>query len=227
MTNKRKRIKICGLTCREDIEAVNLWKPDYAGFVFAPGKRQVTAEKAMELRQLLLGEIPIVGVFVNSPVTEILSLVNRKIITMIQLHGEEDRTYIEELKQSLPSHIPVMKAIRVRKMEDILQGDALPVDYLLFDSYVKELKGGTGTSFDWDLIPPVTKPWFLAGGINQANLEKAINTDAFCLDVSSSVETNGKKDSEKIKKIIRRIRSESICQKEDLDSTGDNLSPKP
>lgn len=227
MTNKKKRIKICGLTCKEDIEAVNLWKPDYAGFVFAPGKRQVTVEKAMELRQHFHGEISVAGVFVHNPIPEIVSLVNKKIITMIQLHGEEDSTYIERLKQSLPTYIPVIKAIRVRKKEDILQGETFPVDYLLFDSYVRDVKGGTGTSFDWDLIPLVTKPWFLAGGINQANLEKAMKTDAFCLDVSSSVETNGRKDPEKIKEIIRRIRSESICQKEDLDNTGDNLSPKP
>ncbi|WP_164473131.1 phosphoribosylanthranilate isomerase [Clostridium sp. E02] len=225
--NKTKRIKICGLTCKEDIEAVNLWKPDYAGFVFAPGKRQVNAEQAMELSQLIHGGIPVVGVFVHNPIPEIVSLVDKKIITMIQLHGDEDRTYIENLRQRLPSYIPVIKAIRVRKKEDILQSETLPVDYLLFDSYVKDVKGGTGISFDWDFIPLVQKPWFLAGGINQANLLKAMKTDAFCLDVSSSVETNGKKDSEKIKEIIRRIRSESICQKEDLDNTEDNLSPKP
>ena len=226
MTNKTKRLKICGLTCKEDIDAVNQWKPDYAGFVFAPGKRQITEKRAMELCQLIHGSIPVVGVFVNSSISEILTLVHKKIITMIQLHGEEDRSYIEQLKQNLPSYVPVIKAIRVRKKEDILQSETLPVDSLLFDSYVADVKGGTGTTFDWDLIPHVAKPWFLAGGINQSNLLKALKTDAFCLDVSSSVETNGRKDPEKIKEIIRRIRSESICQKEDLDSTGDSLSPK-
>ena len=101
MSKKEKRIKICGLTRKEDILAVNIWKPDYIGFVFAPGKRQLTALKAKELKELLLPEIPAVGVFVNSPMDEVLALAEQKTIDFIQLHGDEDCNYILELKKHL------------------------------------------------------------------------------------------------------------------------------
>lgn len=221
-----KRIKLCGLTRREDILAVNASKPDYAGFVFAPGKRRLTRPEAQELRGLLLPEIPAVGVFVNSPIKEILSLTENRIIDLIQLHGDEDRDYMMELKSSLAPGIPVIKAIRVRQAEDMKEAENLPADYLLFDTYTKGLYGGSGKTFDWSMIPDIKKPWFLAGGINASNIMQAIKTKAFCLDLSSSVETEGKKDPQKIKEIIQTVRSEQPCQKENLDSTADNLSPK-
>ena len=226
MNYKRTRIKICGLTRREDILAVNTWKPDYAGFVFAPGKRRLTGPEAQELKKLLLPEIPAVGVFVNSPVEEILALTENKTIDVIQLHGDEDTDYILELKGRLAPGFPVIKAIRVRQAEDMKKGEDLPVDFLLFDTYTKGLYGGSGKTFDWSMIPDIKKPWFLAGGIDASNIKQAMKTEAYCLDLSSSLETEGKKDPEKIKDIIQTVRSEQPCQKENLDSTADNLSPK-
>ncbi|MEY8355323.1 phosphoribosylanthranilate isomerase [Lachnospiraceae bacterium 54-53] len=226
MTSHEKRIKICGLTRREDVLAVNRWKPDYAGFVFAPGKRRITGAKAGELRKLLLPEIPAAGVFVNSPMNDIVSLAENRTIDLIQLHGDEDRDYILELKKCLGPLYPVIKAIRVRTGEDMTRACELPADFLLFDTYTRDAYGGSGKVFDWSMIPPVNKPWFLAGGICASNLEEAMRTEAFCLDLSSSVETEGKKDPEKIKTIIQTVRRGNQCQKEDLDSTADNLSPK-
>ncbi|EXG83450.1 phosphoribosylanthranilate isomerase [Clostridium sp. ASBs410] len=226
MNFKGKKIKICGLTRREDILAVNTWKPDYAGFVFAPGKRRITGPKAQELRELLLPEIPAVGVFVNSPIDDILSLTGNGIIDLIQLHGDEDRDYMMELKSCLAPGFPVIKAIRVRQAEDMKKAEDLPADFLLFDTYTKGLYGGSGKTFDWSMIPDIKKPWFLAGGIDSTNVRQAMKTKAFCLDLSSSVETEGKKDPQKIKEIIQIVRSEQPCQKENLDSTADNLSPK-
>jgi len=226
MTPYGKRIKICGLTRKEDILAVNTWKPDYAGFIFAPGRRRVTGPEAKELRKLLAPEIPAVGVFVNSPMEDLVSLAENKTIDLIQLHGEEDRDYILELKKRLGPFFPIIKAIRVRTGEDIKRAGEFPSDFLLFDTYTKGLRGGSGKTFDWSLIPPMDKPWFLAGGIQASNLEEAMKTGAFCLDLSSSAETGGKKDPEKIKNIIQKVRSGNQCQKEDLDSTADNLSPK-
>lgn len=220
------KIKICGLTREEDVLAVNQWKPDYAGLVFAPGKRQLTAEKARNLRELLLPEIPSVGVFVNSPMESILSLAEDGTIDLIQLHGDEDNAYLLELKKRLSSPTPIIKAVRVQEAEDMTQAEKLPADFLLFDTYTKGLYGGSGRTFDWTMIPAIKKPWFLAGGIGFSNIKDAMKTKAFCLDLSSSLETEGKKDPEKIKEIIQTLRSENLCQKEDSDSTADSLSPK-
>ena len=226
MNSKGKKIKICGLTRREDILAVNTWKPDYAGFVFAPGKRRLTGTKAQELRELMLPEIPAVGVFVNSPIEDILSLTGKGIIDLIQLHGDEDRDYLMELKSCLAPGFPVIKAIRIRQAQDRKEAENLPADFLLFDTYTKGLYGGSGKTFDWSMIPDIKKPWFLAGGIDSSNVRQAMKTMAYCLDLSSSVETDGKKDPQKIKEIIQTVRSEQPCQKENSDSTADNLSPK-
>ncbi|WP_349946506.1 phosphoribosylanthranilate isomerase [Lacrimispora sp. BS-2] len=226
MISKGKLIKICGLTRREDILAVNALKPDYAGFVFAPGKRRLTGPEAKMLKELMLPEIPAVGVFVNSPIEDILSLAESGTIDLIQLHGNEDRDYMMELKSRLAPGLPVIKAIRVRQAEDMKEAEDLPADFLLFDAYTKGLYGGSGKTFDWSMVPDIKKPWFLAGGIDASNIKQAMKTKAFCLDLSSSVETEGKKDPGKIKEIIQIVRSEQPCQKESLDSTADSLSPK-
>ena len=191
-----------------------------------PEKRRITGPEAQELRKLLLPEIPAAGVFVNSPIEDILALAENKTIDLIQLHGDENRDYILELKSRLASGLPVIKAVRVRQAEDMKEAEDLPADFLLFDTYTKGLYGGSGKTFDWSMIPDIKKPWFLAGGIDASNIKQAMKTEAFCLDLSSSVETEGKKDLSKIKTIIQTVRSEQPCQKENLDSTGDSLFPK-
>jgi phosphoribosylanthranilate isomerase len=206
--------------------AVNAWKPDYAGFVFAPGKRCLTGVQAQELKKLLLPEIPSVGVFVNSPIEDILTIAENGTIDFIQLHGDEDRDYMMELKSRLSPGVPVIKAVRVRQAADMKEGEDFPADFLLFDTYTKEVYGGSGKVFDWSMIPDIKKPWFLAGGIDISNIKQAMKTKAFCLDLSSSVETDGKKDRSKIKEVIQTVRSEQPCQKESLDSTADSLSLK-
>lgn len=206
MNVSEKRIKICGMTRLEDILAVNAWKPDYAGFVFAPGKRQLTIQKARELKEALLPEILSTGVFVNSPIYEIAALGKDKIIDVIQLHGDEDTGYIQELKKNVGPGFPIIKAVRVKNPEDIIKAEEFPCDYLLFDTYSKNFYGGSGKTFDWSMIPEIKKPWFLAGGLHASNLKAAMNTQAYCLDLSSGVETDGKKDPEKIKEIIQIVR---------------------
>ena len=84
------KIKICGLSRPEDIEAVNLYKPDFIGFVFAESKRKVEIPKAEMLKRLLSKDIKTVGVFVNSSVSEIKNICERNIIDLIQLHGDEE-----------------------------------------------------------------------------------------------------------------------------------------
>lgn len=198
------KVKICGLTRPEDIAAVNQYRPDYAGFVFAPGKRQLSFETAMSLKALMTPTIQSVGVFVNAPLESILKLADRQIINLIQLHGNESEEYAYSLIRQ--TDLPVIKAIRVNHTEDILNAQHFPCSYLLLDTYVKGIYGGSGLSFDWSLIPQLEKPYFLAGGINLKNIPDALKTGAYSLDLSSAAETDGKKDPIKIRTIIEMIR---------------------
>lgn len=200
------KIKVCGLKRPEDIEIVNEVKPDYAGFVFAKSPRQVEKELAEDLRKRMDPAVQAVGVFVNESIKRVEEICRAGIIQMVQLHGDEDAIYIEELRKHLTG-IPIMKAVRVKSGEDILQAARLDVDYLLLDAYVKGVYGGSGTSFDKSVIPSVEKPYFLAGGLNEENVLSQIQEcHPLAVDVSSSVETNGSKDADKVKRFVERVR---------------------
>ena len=201
----QKKIKICGLRRKEDITYVNECLPDYIGFVFAPSRRQVTKEQALDLKQILSPKIKAVGVFVNEKPEIIIDLVKSGVIDVIQLHGDETQKDICKLKKE--TQVPIIKAVRVKNAEDIKSADTLSSDYLLFDSYQKDSYGGTGISFSWDMIPDdLQHPYFLAGGLNESNIEYALRIPAFGYDISGGVETEGVKDYEKIKKIMSMIR---------------------
>lgn len=205
------KIKICGLRSTSDIKYVNNFKPDYIGFIFAESKRKVTKEKAIELKSDLDTRIKTVGVFVNEPMENIVSLCNEKIIDLVQLHGDEDEAYIIKLRKQISN--PIIKAIRVQTMEQVLKAEALPVDYLLLDTYNKNEYGGSGIAFNWELIPHLEKPYFLAGGLNKDNIQQAISTCLpYALDISSGVETDGIKDELKIKEVIHIVRTYGKCQ---------------
>jgi len=195
------KIKICGLKRVEDIEIVNKYKPDYVGFVFAESKRQISISQAEELINQLDFNIKPVGVFVNQTIEFVMSSVEAG-IKIIQLHGDEDEAYINELRKF---NILIIKAVRVSEKSDIEIAEKLPCDYLLLDTYVKNEYGGSGKSFDWSLIPKnIQKPYFLAGGINMGNIKEAAKTGAYCLDISSGAEENGLKSADKIKEIMDR-----------------------
>jgi len=197
------KVKVCGLSRPGDIESVNIWKPDYIGFVFASSRRNVTPVQAFELRRKLCSDIIPVGVFVDEPVENILSLVRDGVIDVIQLHGSENEEYIQKIK--LLTGKQVIKAVSVQKKGDVQEWTETAADYLLLDNK----GGGTGEKFDWDLIGETDKPYFLAGGLNTDNITEAIvKTAPFAVDVSSGVETDGMKDPVKIKKIIRMVRNE-------------------
>lgn len=199
------KIKICGLTRLQDIKAVNRWKPDYIGFVFAKSRRQVTPEQAGILKHKLNPDIKAVGVFVNESIETIVSICNAGIIDIVQLHGDETEEYIKDLKQLIKC--PIMKAVSVKSSDQIVSAEKLSCDYLLLDTYQKGQHGGSGIAFDHSLIPALEKPYFLAGGLNLENIYEAIsNNQPFAVDVSSGVETDGLKDEIKIQKIIEIIR---------------------
>ena len=197
-------IKICGLTRPEDIRTVNRFLPDFIGFVFAPSRRQIEADTASMLKSGLDPSIRSVGVFVNEDISRMEELCRRGIIDLIQLHGDEDECYIQSLRSV--TDLPIIKAVRVSVREDIIKASQLSADFLLLDTYVKGICGGSGKQFGWDLIPPLRQPWFLAGGLNLQNLPRALKLPAYCLDLSSSLETDGKKDEEKIRSVMELIR---------------------
>ncbi len=199
------KIKICGLKTIEDIEAVNRWKPDFAGFVFAPGKRQISPDHAAELRSALAPEIQAVGVFVNTLLEEAAALAEAEVIQYIQLHGDEDAAYMEALRKQTDK--PLIKAVAARSREEILEAEKLPCEYLLLDTYKKGSPGGNGETFDWKIIPPLEKPWFLAGGLSPENVEQAIKIcRPFGVDISSGVEIQGKKSEQRIREFIEKVR---------------------
>jgi len=196
------KIKICGLSNPCDIEIANAETPDYIGFVFAESRRKITWTQAANLRKLLSPDIIPIGIFVNESIQNILSLVRDGTIDIVQLHGSEDEEYIQKLKQLTGK--PVIKAIGVKQRGDVQKWSTTTADYLLLD----HTSGGTGKTFDWDLVGKVCNPYFLAGGLNSKNVTEAMQkTVPYAVDVSSGVETEGKKDPVKIREFIRRVRN--------------------
>ena len=198
----RPHLKICGLSRPCDIEWVNDAGVDFAGFVFARSRRQVSPEQAKQLHSMLKKEIPAVGVFVNETIETIVGLVEDGVIDWVQLHGQEDEAYINELKSKVSC--PVIQAFSVRTKEDVLRARESYADYILLD----QGSGGTGRVFDWTLIESIGRPFFLAGGLNAENIKEAVRTGAWAFDVSSGAETDGFKDRER----NFRVRSGSTAE---------------
>ena len=196
------KIKICGIKRLEDIEMVNRYKPDYIGFVFADSKRKVSHDLAKELRNNLDSDIIPVGVFVDSPQDEILKLFDDGIIEIAQLHGSESEQYILDLKKKTNGELKIINAIEMTQEIDLLEYNDSNSDYLLLDS-----GKGSGKTFDWSLIrKDIKKEFFLAGGLNSENVTQAINEfNPYAIDLSSSLETDGFKDENKIKEIMEVI----------------------
>ena len=197
------KLKICGLTCEEDIAAVNEVKPDFAGFIIEvpSSRRNLSAEQVKVLVKGLDKEILPVGVFVDARPELPISLLRDGILWAAQLHGNEDEEYIEKIQNMTGK--PVIKAFSIKTPEDVQRALRSPADYILLDQGT----GGTGEPFDWSLVPPVRRPFFLAGGIGFENLREAISTlHPWAVDLSSSLETNGKKDPVKIRQIVRILK---------------------
>ncbi|WP_026671198.1 phosphoribosylanthranilate isomerase [Butyrivibrio sp. AD3002] len=205
------KTKFCGLTRPEDIQIVNRLKPDYIGFVFfKKSKRNVEPEEAKKLKEKLDSNIKAVGVFVDEKPEFIAGLANENIIDTIQLHGNEDEKYIGQLKELTAAKI--IKAFQIKNYnctkngtEDFLEEvQTSSADMVLIDS-----GQGTGTAFNWEILKKITRPYFLAGGINTENIEEAVtDIKPYAIDVSSGIETDGVKDEEKMSFIISIIRND-------------------
>lgn len=197
------KIKYCGLSRLCDIEEANNLLPEYIGFVFAPkSHRYVSPDKALELKWVLAPGIKAVGVFVNETPEQIVDLLNKGIIDIVQLHGNEDEEYIGQLRRLTDK--PIIKAFRIETAVDIELAEQSTADYVLLDS-----GAGTGTVFNWKLIQDIKRPYFLAGGLSLDNVVKAIQQlTPYAVDVSSGIETDGYKDKEKMAAFIAGVRKE-------------------
>lgn len=195
------KIKICGLTRKEDIAFANELRPDYIGFVFAEkSRRAVTPAQAKGLKTALSPSVRAVGVFVDENPDTVCELAHERVIDMIQLHGNETAAYIKRLKVAV--EVPVIQAFRVQTPADIAAANASLADYVLLDS-----GAGGGQVFDWPLTGGMERPFFLAGGLSPRNVREAIEAcRPFAVDLSSGVETDGKKDYDKIKALIEAVR---------------------
>ena len=216
------KVKMCGISKVETIPAVVEAKPDYMGLVFAPSKRQVTVDQAKTLvEELHRGyaqkygsdtehdkndTIKTVGVFVNETVDNLVTIANEANLDAVQLHGDEDETFIQSLKER--TNVEVWKAVQIRSAADVEKWIDSSADMLLFDAYHKDERGGTGEIFDWSSLDAFERPFMLAGGIDSTNVARAIRTvRPYGIDISSGIETNGVKDDEKITAFTKIVKS--------------------
>ena len=197
------KIKLCGLKRPCDIEYVNELNPEYIGFVFAKkSKRYISPKEAEALRKQLNEKIIPVGVFVDEDIDIIVDLIRSNVICAVQLHGNESEDYIKALKEI--TGITIIKAFQIKSQEDIKLANKSLADYVLLDS-----GGGSGETFDWSIINKINRPYFLAGGLTSHNVEIAIGKlNPFAVDASSSLETDGFKDKEKMTAFVNAVRQD-------------------
>lgn len=202
------KVKICGITDVETGVAAAQYGADAIGFVFAESKRRVSIENAQEIIAYLPKEVYKVGVFVNETRDVIEKIASTVGLTHIQLHGDETALFSESLS------LKVIKSISFQGNESLEALADFPSDFILLDSPKGKYRGGNGTVFNWSEVNPhliKRQKVILAGGLHADNLEEAIKIiRPFMVDVSSGVETDGKKDLRKIKTFIEKAKSTPV-----------------
>jgi phosphoribosylanthranilate isomerase len=199
------KVKICGLTNYEDAVAALDMGADLLGFNFySKSPRFIPPEKASRIISRLPAFIDIAGVFVNETIEKVLEIQKLCQLDWVQLHGDEAPEFC---RQFLSHSVKVMKAIRVKDQQDIRKADDYFTDAILLDAFDPEKYGGTGLTFDWNVIGHINKRVFLAGGINPDNAAEAAELGVYGIDVCSGIEAEpGKKDHKKMKQLFENIR---------------------
>jgi phosphoribosylanthranilate isomerase len=206
------KVKICGITNAQDaLWAANLGA-DFIGLNFyGQSPRKVSVKHAKELASQIPPFVTVVGLFVDESIESVGKIVKKVPLKMVQLHGAETPEYCTQV---LALGVKVVKAFRLQKpleASDLLLYEHT-VDYFLFDAYSPDTAGGTGEAFNWDWllsVAPLTKPWFLAGGLNPANVLEAVKKlHPPMVDVCSGVEKSPtRKDYEAMKTFIQAAKS--------------------
>ncbi len=199
------KVKICGITNYDDAAAALDMGADLLGFNFYPeSPRFIPPEKAIEIINKLPAFIDLAGIFVNASIDQIHETKNLCQLDWVQLHGDENPQFCREL---LSHNVKVMKALRVKDSSDIKKADEYFTDAILLDAFNPEKYGGTGLTFDWNIIGHIGKRVFLAGGINPDNAADAVKLGVYGIDVCSGIESEpGKKDHKKMKKLFDNIK---------------------
>ena len=202
---RRTRVKICGITSPEYARAAAGAGADAIGLVFhGPSPRYVTRARARAVCAVLPPLVSVVGVFVNPEPAEVEAVVECLPVDLLQFHGEESPELCAR------SGMPYMKAVRVRTRDDIVEAAARHTGAraLLLDAHHDALWGGTGTRFDWSVVPDdVDRPIVLAGGLTPGNVAGAIRAvRPFAVDVSGGVESApGRKDTRSMERFMKEV----------------------
>jgi len=199
------RIKICGISRVEDVMDAVHSGADALGLVFYDkSPRYVTIEQAVEITEVIFPFVTLVGLFVNASAETVRTVLAAVPLDVLQFHGEETPAFCAQFGR------PYLKAIRVKAGVDLVQcaADFAGAQGLLLDAYVEGKHGGTGSSFDWGLIPhDLPLPVILSGGLHAGNVAEAIKqVRPYAVDVSSGVEiSKGVKDGAKIAAFINQV----------------------
>lgn len=204
------KLKFCGIRHLEDVIYCNVLQPDYMGMILSPGfQRSVTLADAAAMVKEKSSTIASVGVFVNASEKTIVRTLRSVPLDAIQLHGTENAEMIARIREM--TSLPVWKAVRVQNERDIQDAEQLGADQLVLEGFVPGQVGGTGKTANWDLIAaaPPQMPFLLAGGLKPENLCTALQkVHPTGIDLASGIETNGVKDYEKMKEIVKIVRGE-------------------
>ncbi len=202
------KVKICGMKTLSDAKYAVDYGADAIGFVFAESIRKVSKEKARAIVQKLPPFVTTVGLFVNDTAENIEAICRFCGLDTIQLHGNERPALLNKLNKL--KDFKTIKAFRIRNEKDIIPIKKYKPDAILLDGYSENKMGGTGTSFDWQIVRKLRTsiPIIVAGGLTHLNVSQAIRTvNPYAVDVSSGVESNpGKKDRKLIKKFIDAVK---------------------
>ncbi len=222
MTGKAA-VKICGLQSIEVLESMLNLPIDYIGFVFAKSRRQVSPSQAKEMIAFLFDhrDLPFmtVGVFVNPTLDELIHVMNKAPLDVIQLHGQESPGFCRRVKNTFKVKlfkvfsIAGEEGIDIKSVASILDPYLGSIDAVMLDTYDPIVGGGTGKPFSWKFIPlfqtwakKFDLPLIIAGGLNADNIKQLIaEYEPDGVDVSSGVETNGVKDIHKIITFVERV----------------------
>ncbi len=204
---KRVRVKICGVMSPEIVHAAADAGADAVGLIFAESRRRVTVVQAAQIVGALPPFVLAVGVFVDAPPDEVLSLAHGVPLDAVQLHGEEPPEMIEVLRAQ---GVRVIKAVRVGESLDAAELERYrAASAIMLDTRTDGLAGGSGRAFDWHLARGLSErfPLMLSGGLAADNVAQALGiVRPLGVDVSSGVETDGRKDPEKIREFVEQVR---------------------
>ena len=206
----RTKIKICGITnLKNALEAVELGV-DALGFVFlTESPRYIRPKKARAIIDLLPSFVLRVGLFVNAPKEEVLLAITESRVNLLQFHGDEDENFCNQF------NLPYIKAISFKGGINLLECCQLfaSSSAILIDTYSKEMRGGTGKTFNWDLVPKkLPLPLIIAGGLDSENVSLLINSvNPYGVDVSGGVElSKGIKDHNMMKNFVLGVNNATI-----------------